>query len=56
MYAKMNHFDTMLASAGFDFKNLNQDEGAETLEEPELETDHEFVEEIEKTKKNIKKI
>jgi RNA polymerase primary sigma factor len=55
MYAKMNHFDTMLASAGFDFKNLNQDEGTETPEEPELETDHEFVEEIE-TKKKSKKI
>lgn len=51
MYAKMNHFDTMLASAGFDFKNLNQEEETEMIEEPELENDHEFAEEIETTKK-----
>ena len=26
MYAKMNHFDTMLANAGFDIKNINKDD------------------------------
>jgi RNA polymerase primary sigma factor len=49
MYAKMNHFDTMLASAGFDFKNLNNDQ-EETESEMASQQDNDFDEIAEETK------
>lgn len=40
MYAKMNHFDTMLASAGFDFKNLHGDDSdTDTIDTSIADTD-----------------